>query len=175
MDSLKEKTSSPYLQKDISDLLPPNPYSYYQKTLTKREKIKRLRRSLEAGNIMGPACRDAFINPMTLSNWKKKSHLDRLSKLICAARDIGQGNRDQLVEDAQFRRLVSGDATSSEYEFYLCNRQPERWKKLKDNSIVVKTDVTVENNPSGNSNTFTGEDAEFTNSIRAKLFPEINT
>ena len=47
--------------------------------------------------------------------------------------------------------------------------------KLKDNSIVVKTDVTVENNPSGNSNTFTGEDAEFTNSIRAKLFPEINT
>ena len=143
--------------------------------MTKRDKIKALRRALEEGNIMGSACKKANLNPMTLCNWKKISHLNRLARFIEVCRTNGQQRRDEIVEDAQFQRLAQKTATGSEYEFYLCNRQPERWKKLKDNSIVVKTDVTVENNPSGNSNTFTGEDAEFTNSIRAKLFPEINT
>lgn len=131
MDS-KEITINPYLRKDISDLLPPAPAYYYQKRLSKREKIKRLRRSLEAGKIMGPALRDAYLSSFMLHHWKKECNCDRLWKLICAARERGQEVRNDIVEDAHFRRLASGVASGSEYEFYLTNRRTDRWKKINE-------------------------------------------
>lgn len=130
MEAKVEKLEK-YLRNDISDLLPASP-AYYRKTLSKREKIKKLRRSLEAGKIMGPALRDAFLSPATLHVWKHKTNCDRLWKLICAARDRGQDVRNEIVEDAQFRRLASGVASGSEYEFYLTNRRTDRWKKINE-------------------------------------------
>jgi hypothetical protein len=130
--AVKDSHLSPYLQKDISDLLPSYPASYYQKRMSKREKIHRLRVSLEAGKLMGAALRDAFISSAGLCCWKKESNCDRLMKLVCAARDRGQGTRDEIVEDAQFRRLAMGVASGSEYEFYLTNRRTDRWKKLNE-------------------------------------------
>lgn len=125
-------TRDPYLRKDISDLLPSAPHYYYQRTLSKREKIKRLRRSLEAGKIMGPSLRDAYLTGWMLDKWKKQGHSDRLWKLICAARERGQNTRNEIVEDAHFRRLASGQGSGSEYEFYLTNRRTDRWKKVNE-------------------------------------------
>ena len=132
MDSLKEKISNPYLQKDVSDLLPPCPAYYYQKRMSKREKIHRLRMSLEAGKLIGAACRDAYMSGCTLHYWKKFSNGDRLMKMVCVARERGQTIRDEVVEDAHFRRLAMGVASGSEYEFYLTNRRTDRWKKLNE-------------------------------------------
>lgn len=92
--------------------------------------IKQLRKHLEDGNLIGTATRKAGIkSPDTLFQWKKKSHFNRLGILIEAARERGQGKRDDMVEDAQFKRLVEGKASGSEYEFYLINRRADRWKK----------------------------------------------
>ena len=141
--------------------------------MNKRDKIKALRAALEEGNIMGVACRKAKMNPMTLCNWKKISHLNRLARFIDACRMRGQERRDDMVEDAQFQRLVTKVASGSEYEFYLTNRRTDRWKKTTEfgatqgapallkppiiNYISVSVsakepiDVTVENKPSGDN------------------------
>lgn len=94
------------------------------------ETIRNLRKNLESGMLIGVATRASGIkSPETLWAWKKKSNCGRLGRLVENARSRGQGNRDDQVEDAQFKRLVDGKASGSEYEFYLSNRRAERWKK----------------------------------------------
>lgn len=98
--------------------------------LNRTTTIKSLRKNLEAGMLLGIATPKSGIkSPETLARWKKESHENRLGRLIEVARSRGQGRRDDMVEDAQFKRLVEGRASGSEYEFYLINRRPDRWKK----------------------------------------------
>ena len=131
MESTKEKISTLPLPKSISEILNTS-YNYERVKLSKREKIKRLRKSLENGNLIGVAIREATLNAMILHDWKKSSHLDRLAKLIGVAQDRGQQVRNDIVEDAQFRRLALGLASGTEYEFYLTNRRTDRWKKIHE-------------------------------------------
>ena len=101
--------------------------------LIRRDVIKRLRVELEKGNLFGVASRKAGVKSTeTIYGWRKKINKDRLTKLIQAAQYRGQQNRDDMVEDAQFKRLVEGRASGSEYEFYLTNRRTDRWKKLNE-------------------------------------------
>jgi hypothetical protein len=99
----------------------------------RREKIKELRKALEEGNLLGTALRKCKIkSTRTVYAWDEKTTQGRLRKLLEAARERGQGTRDDLVEDAQFKRLVAGMAAGSEYQFYLTNRRTDRWKKTTE-------------------------------------------
>lgn len=99
----------------------------------RRDVIKSIRKSLEAGSLVGVAMRNAGIRSSdTLFRWKHNTNADRLTKLISMAQNRGQQTRDDMVEDAQFKRLVEGRASGSEYEFYLTNRRTDRWKKLNE-------------------------------------------
>ena len=130
MSDAKESTQFT-LQKSISNLLN-NSYNYRRVKLDKRTRIKKFINYLRIGQQMGVALRLSAICYPTLHVWKKKSHFDRLAKLIGIAQDIGQQIRNDMVEDAQFQRLVTGVANGSEYEFYLTNRRTERWKKTTE-------------------------------------------
>lgn len=142
--------------------------------LNKTHKIKKLRQELEAGNLYSVAIKRAGIRSSeTIHRWRKESYCDRLNKFITIAIERCQERRNDIVEDAQFKRLMEGKAVGSEYEFYLCNRKPDRWKKLKDNTVVVQNTINNEVNQGGNSGTFYGEDAELVSSIRAQLLQEI--
>lgn len=96
----------------------------------RRETIKKLRKSLEDGSILGVAMKESGIKSTdTLFTWRKNTHLNRLSRLIEAARNRGEDTRNDIVEDAFFNRLKSGKATGGEYEYYLEQRHSLRWKK----------------------------------------------
>lgn len=98
---------------------------------------------------------------------------DRLKNYLEVARKRCEDNRNVDVEDAFLIKLKAGEGSGSEYEFFLCNRLPERWKKLKDNTVVVQNTINNEVNKGANSGTFTGEDAELVEIIRAQLIPKI--
>jgi hypothetical protein len=59
--------------------------------------------------------------------------LEREDESFKAEMDRAQGIRDtrnvQFVENALLKKLLNGSATGSEYEFYLVNRAPGRWKR----------------------------------------------
>ena len=137
---------------------------------SRRERIKKLRAELEKGNILGTALKNAGIKDNSFIGYHNKGmYKDRLNRFVESCRQRGQGRRDDMVEDAQFKRLAEGKASGSEYEFYLTNRRTSRWKKTTDfgstagapilikppiiNYISVSVsskepiDVKVENNP----------------------------
>ena len=101
--------------------------------MIRREAIKRLRAALEEGNMMGPALKKAGIRNNNFIGYHNKGmYQDRLKLFFEACRARGQQRRDDIVEDAQFKRLAEGKASGSEYEFYLTNRRTDRWKKLNE-------------------------------------------
>ena len=100
----------------------------------KRAKIKQIKEFLLEGNLKMVAYKKAGVSCQTIRRWRLEATDDRLNKLFEMAREIGQGHRDDMVEDSQFKRLVSGKASGSEYEFYLINRKADRWKKTSDHT-----------------------------------------
>lgn len=99
----------------------------------RRDTIKMLRKYLESGDLIGVArMKSGIRSTSTLQYWKDKSNCNRLTKLIECARMRGQDMRDDLVEDAQYKRLIDGKASGNEYQFYLTNRRTARWKKLNE-------------------------------------------
>lgn len=99
----------------------------------RREIIKKIRKHLEEGNLIGVSRKMSGIrSEQTLEAWKDKSNFNRLGRLIEAARQRGQDVRDDAVEDAQYKRLIEGKASGFEYQFYLTNRRTARWKKITE-------------------------------------------
>lgn len=112
---------------------PPDINVIRRKFFERRAKIKLLRICLEEGKLIGVAMREAGIKSSdTLHQWKKKAKFNRLGVMIELARYRGQEFRDDQVEDAHYKRLIAGQASGNEYEFYLTNRRTDRWKKRNE-------------------------------------------
>ena len=94
----------------------------------KSKVLKIIRKEMERGTALDLAINRAGINNRaTVHYWRKNRPLiDRyILKCILNNRDI----RDDSVEDAWFKKLIEGRGSAADYEFYLCNRRPNRWKK----------------------------------------------
>jgi hypothetical protein len=80
---------------------------------------------------------------MTLWRWSHKSarfskfwHL-RLETLLYSAKESSEKKRVAIVESAHFKKLKDGTARATDYIFYLCNRDPARWKNVKDAAVSL--------------------------------------
>lgn len=52
------------------------------------------------------------------------------AKVLLVLKDL-DGLRVQLVEDSLFQRLQEGKASAAEVIFFLCNRDPKRWRSVQ--------------------------------------------
>lgn len=96
-------------------------------------KIKEIRKNLESGMLLGESWRKSGIkSSRTFYSWLEKYHSSRLKNYFIRAQEMGQTNRDDSVEDAFYKKLKDGKASGTEYEFYLTNRIPLRWKKTTE-------------------------------------------
>jgi len=110
----------------------------------KLEKLKLIRRSLEAGNLLGIALRNSGIRSYyTLNLWRQKNpRIDRYIT-VCLVRQ--NDKRTDAVEDAHFKKMIDGNGSAADYIFYLCNRRPEKWQNrhqfehfgLPENKIII--------------------------------------
>ena len=92
-------------------------------------RLKTIFRSLQGGSSIVDACRAVGIDYTTLYSWEQKD--ERLKEKIESIID----SRVLVVEDKLYSRLVKGEASPTEYIFYLCNRAPHRWKR-QDNAVI---------------------------------------
>lgn len=103
-------------------------------TFERFKRIHTLRKQLERGVYLHDALRISGITKT--SYYYYRSTRPRFIKLVDAASRAGDDFRAYQVEEGQFKKLKNGTASGSEYEFYLTNRRPERWKrKLEIQSI----------------------------------------
>jgi hypothetical protein len=111
--------------------------------LSKARVLRILRTALISGVTYTEAWKKAGIkSTRTLYTWRKKdARIDRYIKACMEMRDEKQVN---VVEDAYFNKLASGNGSGSEYEHYLSNRCPERWKS-KNALVNVGVNVAAEN------------------------------
>lgn len=91
--------------------------------------IRQFRKLLEDGYLITHAYTKCGANINSTTVLKKFYSFNRFETLVFAARARGQVKRNELVEDALFKKLSEGKGSASEYEFYLTQRDPERWKK----------------------------------------------
>lgn len=110
----------------------------------KRSKIHQIIKFLKEGQQLHASCQAAGISPSTLWYWSHKQqkfskfyHL-RLEVLISRAQDASEKRRNAIVESTFFKKLKEGTATAAEYIFYFCNRDPARWKNVKDTLIQLQ-------------------------------------
>lgn len=107
----------------------------------KRKVLHDIRTQLEAGSTLGVACKNAGLRSRTtLDNWRKRD--SRIDVLIKKCMYRSDEKRTDIVEDAFFKRLASGQGSPTDYIFYLTNRRPERWKHQ---NAMVNVGVNVEN------------------------------
>jgi hypothetical protein len=109
----------------------------------KRTKIRAILKNLKEGNQLHASCQAVGIYPSTLWRWSHKPakfskfyHL-RLEVVISRAQDDSEKRRNAIVESTFFKRLKDGTAHATDYIFYLCNRDPARWKNVKDALVQV--------------------------------------
>lgn len=105
----------------------------------KLEKLKLIRRSLEAGNLLGIALRSCGIRSYyTLDLWRQKN--TRIDKYITACLAKQNDKRIDAVEDAHFKKMIDGSGSAADYIFYLCNRRPKKWKR-QDNGVYIDQSI----------------------------------
>ena len=81
---------------------------------------------MEAGTRYTRACNQVVNTHQTIENWRnKKPLLDRYFLKLLYKRDE---RITDAVEDKLSDRLVKGEATPTEYIFYLVNRRPKKWQ-----------------------------------------------
>jgi hypothetical protein len=131
--------------------------------LRRRKAIHHVREELEKGNIITTAIYNSGIkSKSTLYKWVKE--IPRLKFFLQACEERGMQRRIAIVNDAFFKKLAEGKASGTEYEFFLCNREPSMWKKqtefvggstgnapvLPQRPLIQYIAVTVDNTGNGN-------------------------
>lgn len=105
------------------------PSGYALDESTKR-RIKEEAPSLVRDNpttTKGAIARMLGIHRATL--WQLEVEDDSFRELMAKARDARDARNVEYVENALLKKLRSGTASGSEYEFYLVNRASDRWKR----------------------------------------------
>ena len=104
----------------------------------KSEKLKLIRRELEAGNNLAVAIRRAGMRSYTtIEKWRKKRPL--IDRYLSACIDRKDTRRINTVEDALFKSAIEGNTTAQ--IFFLTNRAPDKWKDRRavvNNKIINK-------------------------------------
>ena len=93
----------------------------------KSQVLKKIRREMDAGNMLSVAIRRSGARKQTIANWRKRPMIDRYFELL---KDACANYRLALVEDALFKACMRGSIAA--IIFFLCNRDPLRWKKNPD-------------------------------------------
>ena len=113
----------------------------------KKSKIlKAIRVDLLKGIRLHKAIENAGLRSrQTLENWRNKRPM--IDRYILKCMGWGEEERIDLVEDAHLKRLLKGNASAADYEFYLTRRRPKRWPKREafNNNINVTTKVNSDN------------------------------
>ena len=81
---------------------------------------------MEAGTRYTRACIQIVKTEQTIQNWRKKKPL--LDRYFLKLLDKREDRITDAVEDKLFDRLLKGEATPTEYIFYLVNRRPNKWQ-----------------------------------------------
>lgn len=109
----------------------------------KLQVLKDIRKYMSSGCLLCTAIERAGVkSPQTIKNWRDKT--PRIARYINACKERSDNKRTDVVEDAFFKKLASGEGSPTDYIFYLTNRRPERWKH--QNSLV---NVNVGDNAGG--------------------------
>lgn len=116
----------------------------------KKSKIlRKIRKGLEEGKRLSEAQRDAGLrSSATLFHWRRRVMINNYIKK-CLYK--GEVSTIYKVEDAYIKKLISGEASGSEYAYFLSNRMPERYKPqsaLVQNTVVnqntnVKEEIVI--------------------------------
>lgn len=100
--------------------------------------------ALRDGNQLYATCAAMKISPSTLWHWSHDQakfsrfyHL-RLETVLSRAQESSEKKRNAIAEGALFTKIKDGTATTLAYIFYLCNRNPSRWKNVKDTLIQLQ-------------------------------------
>lgn len=97
--------------------------------------LKAIRREMEAGNQYTIALRRAGVrSERTLLLWRKRKIINQYIESLMNRND---SIRIKMVEDAHLKKLVQGKGSASDFEFFLVNRDPNRWKKT-NNELIHK-------------------------------------
>jgi len=97
--------------------------------------LKAIRREMEAGNLYTVALRRAGVRSEdTLLRWRERKSIEKYINILM---NHNESYRIKAVEDAHFRKLVAGKGAASDFEFFLVNRDPNRWKKT-NNELIHK-------------------------------------
>jgi len=104
----------------------------------KSKVLKAIRTQCEGGAKLAKARAEAGISRTTLFYWSQRPLIKRYI-LECERRS--DERRDDGVEDGLMKKLINGNASGKEYEFYLTNRRPNRWKQ--DKSIITVNTTQV--------------------------------
>lgn len=111
---------------------------------TRRHTIRQLIKSLRDGNQLVVTCTMIKVSPQTIWNWSHKPvkfsnfYHTRLAVLLARSQELSEVKRNAIVETSFFKKLRDGTASATEYIFYFCNRDPARWKNVKDAVISVQ-------------------------------------
>lgn len=88
--------------------------------------IKDIRKLMESGVKYTAACERLVKTAQTIENWRNKH--PRLDRYFLKLMDKRENKVVDAIENKLEDRLLKGEASSSEYFFYLCNKRPEKWK-----------------------------------------------
>jgi len=97
----------------------------------KVDKIKKaLIESLKQGAFITTACDKVGISRDSFYDWyhKDKKFRDEVDKALTS--------RIKIVEDVLFKKALEGNVTA--IIFFLCNRDPERWKNVQRVETLTK-------------------------------------
>ena len=72
---------------------------------------------------------DIGVHPSTVFRWRQDD--DEFHQAMSKKTAASDNLRCQAVEDQLFYRLMKGEASPVEMIFFLCNRQPGRWKHVQ--------------------------------------------
>jgi hypothetical protein len=106
----------------------------------KSKVLKTIRTQCEGGAKLAKSRSEAGISRTTLFYWCQRPLIKRYI-LECEKRS--DERRDDGVEDGLMKKLINGNASGKEYEFYLTNRRPNKWKQEK--SIITVNNTTQVN------------------------------
>lgn len=108
----------------------------------KRKVLHDIRQYMTNGCLLSTAIDKAGVkSEVTILNWRKKS--PRIERYIKACMERSDNKRTDVVEDAFFKKLASGEGSPTDYIFYLTNRRSGRWKHQ---NALINVGVNVENN-----------------------------
>lgn len=111
--------------------------------LLKRRKIRQIITHLKNGQFLHASCHLVGISPNTLWCWSHKEqkfskyYHTRLEILLSRTQELAEQKRITIVESTHFGKLKDGTAKAVDYIFYLCNRDPKRWKNVKDALVTL--------------------------------------